>query len=115
MRMARPGPAGLEAPADRPEEGARAGVAIAVVLDRAALQHVEQLAALRVHLFGLLVEAQAVLDLVEDDLVDGAAQVLVVLVTHLAQLVAALQQHVLERDAALAADLPLLDQDALDL
>src|SRR5579864_3283032 len=105
----------LEAPADGPEEGARAGVAVAVLFDRAALQHVEQLAALRVHLLGLLVEAQAVLDLVEDDLVDRAAQVLVVLVAHLAQLVAALEQHVLERHAALAADLPLLHEDPLDL
>src|SRR5579871_5891434 len=105
----------LEAPPDDLEQRWSARRAVPMLLDRAPLQHVEQVAALLVHFFRLLVEAQAVLDLVEHDLVDRPREVLVVAVAHAAQLVPPLQQHVLERDAPLAADLALLYEHALDL
>src|SRR6516165_7594988 len=103
------GPARLEAPPDDFEERARAVLTVPVLLHGAVLKHIEKFAALRIHLFRLFVEAEAVLDLVEDELIDRAAQMLVVAIAHPPELILPFQQDVFERHPALAADLALLD------
>src|SRR6516225_11249743 len=109
------GSARLEAPPDDFEERACAVRTVPVLLHGAVLKHIEKFAALRIHLFRLLVEAEAVLDLVEDELVDRAAQVLVVAIALPPELILPFQQDVFERHPALAADLALLHQRSLHL
>src|SRR6516162_5772068 len=97
-------PPRLEAPPDDLEERACAVLTVPVLLHGAALKHIEKFAALRIHFLRLLVEAEAVLDLVEDELINRAAQMLMIAIAHPPELILPLQQDVFERHTALAAD-----------